>query len=60
MRYDPHTHKHKIEFSKNNSSCWIWLRNEQHNLQLATRMVWAHVKGYAWWPALVMEANAEA
>jgi len=60
VRYDPHTHKHKIEFSKNNSSCWIWLRNEQHNLQLATRMVWAHVKGYAWWPALVMEANAEA
>jgi len=63
VRYDPHTHKHKIEFlSKNNNktSCWIWLRNEQHNLQLATRIVWAHVKGYAWWPATVMEANTEA
>jgi Bromodomain/PWWP domain len=65
VRYDPHTHKHKIvvERSANNSSVnrpfWIWLRNEQHNLQLATRMVWAHVKGYAWWPALVMESNSE-
>ena len=39
------------------TTCWIWIRNQQHNLQLATRMVWAHVKGYAWWPALVMETN---
>ena len=75
VRYDPHTHKHKIVFDDeqddddddddddsddDSNSCWIWLRNEQHNLQLATRMVWAHVKGYAWWPALVMEANVEA
>ena len=37
---------------------WIWLRNEEHTLQLATRLVWAHVKGYAWWPALVMEDNS--
>jgi PWWP domain/Bromodomain len=89
VRYDPHTHKHKIEFvepqqhdgdsdddnvGQTHSTgsrprsvkkavkrhCWIWLRNEQHNLQLATRMVWAHVKGYAWWPALVMESNSES
>jgi hypothetical protein len=63
--YDPHTHKHKIRFDsdgddagkkdKQAQTAWIWLRNTQHNLQLATRLVWAHVKGYAWWPALVME-----
>lgn len=63
VRYDPHTHKHKIEFEPTDEGSgrtyiWIWLRNEQHNLQLATRMVWAHVKGYAWWPALVMESNS--
>jgi hypothetical protein len=41
------------------SSSWIWLRNEEHNLHIATRLVWAHVKGYAWWPALVREANTD-
>jgi hypothetical protein len=44
--------------TKQKKYTWIWLRNEQHDLQLATRMVWAHVKGYAWWPALVMESNS--
>jgi hypothetical protein len=102
VRYDPHTHKHKIELlpesnmsnlasstaaaaaasetTTSNSSTyshggggllsseksdrngskkhvWLWLRNKQHNLHLATRIVWAHVKGYAWWPALVMESS---
>ena len=68
VRYDPYTHKHKIQWAattttttnfskKGTCSNWIWLRNDQHNLLLATRMVWAHVKGYAWWPALVMESN---
>jgi hypothetical protein len=101
VRYDPHTHKHKIELlpesnmtdsnlaaaaaaetaSSNSSTStgksnrsvsssihasgasagtkkhvWLWLRNEQHSLHLATRIVWAHVKGYAWWPAFVMES----
>jgi hypothetical protein len=71
VRYDPYTRKHKIKFEKplpkgvgiggggnsnSKSSCWIWIRNTQHNLQLATRIVWAHVKGYAWWPALVVES----
>jgi hypothetical protein len=70
VRYDPYTRKHKIQFDgklppthkgtgsngNSSSSCWIWLRNVQHNLQLATRIVWAHVKGYAWWPALVVES----
>lgn len=59
VRYDPYTHKHKVELtnSKKNSSAWIWLRNEEHNLQIATRIVWAKVKGYAWWPALIFESN---
>ena len=80
VRYDPYTHKHKIELKTSDGdsalpttptkrgpgrkpkkkskdqSTWIWLRNDEHNLQVATRVVWAHVKGYAWWPALVMEA----
>ena len=46
--------------TKRKKYTWIWLRNEQHNLQLATQMVWAHVKGYAWWPALVMESNSKS
>lgn len=76
IRYDPHTHKHKIQYCHRSQSflgaddettdkgrmkyAWIWLRNEKHQLQIATRMVWAHVKGYAWWPALVMESNQDA
>jgi PWWP domain len=40
-----------------NSTTWIWLRNEQHNLHVATRLVWAYVRGFAWWPAVVMECN---
>ena len=77
IRYDPYTHKHKVQYGtrtdhtfsdddnesdreKRNKYAWIWLRNEQHNLQLATQMVWAHVKGYAWWPAMVMESNSKS
>jgi PWWP domain/Bromodomain len=58
VRYDPCTHKHKVQLVPGGKSFWIWLRNEQHELQVATRIVWALVKGYAWWPALVMEANS--
>jgi hypothetical protein len=54
-RYDPYTHKHKVVFSSNGRSTWIWLRNLQHNVQLATRLVWALIKGYAFWPAMVVE-----
>jgi Bromodomain/PWWP domain/PHD-finger len=50
----------KSSVVKRKQCAWIWLRNEQHALQLATRMVWAHVKGYAWWPALVMESNSSS
>jgi len=50
--------KTKKQAAKTPSS-WVWLRNEEHNLHIATRLVWAHVKGYAWWPALVREANTE-
>ena len=56
VRYDPYTHKHKLVL-KSKKEAWIWIRNDQHNLHIATRMVWAHVKGYAWWPALVMESS---
>lgn len=55
--YDPYSHKHKIEL-ETGESIWIWIRNEQHNLRLATRLVWARVKGYPWWPAMVMESNS--
>lgn len=58
-RYDPYTHKHKLELKGHKKPAWIWIRNDQHNLHIATRMVWAHVKGYAWWPALVMESTRQ-
>ena len=29
----------------------------EDGVQMATRLVWAHVKGYAWWPAMVMESD---
>ena len=29
----------------------------EDGIQIATKMVWAHVKGYAWWPAMVMESD---
>jgi hypothetical protein len=65
LRYDPCTHKHKIQFLDASRSCdrvdadncaWIHLRMED-GVQVATRLVWAHVKGYAWWPAMVMESD---
>jgi len=60
VRYDPFTHKHKVSLSdgKKEGSAWVWIRNDQHNLHVATRMVWARVKGYAWWPGLVYESNS--
>ncbi len=59
VRYDPYSHKHKIRLQHNGRehNVWIWIRNDQHNVHVATRLVWAHVKGYAWWPAMVMETN---
>lgn len=60
IRYDPCSHKHKVQLDAVKKPFWIWLRNEQHNIQVATRLVWALVKGYAWWPALVMEGNSTA
>jgi histone-lysine N-methyltransferase SETD1 len=29
----------------------------EEGVQISTRLVWAHVKGYAWWPAMVMESD---
>lgn len=58
-RYDPHTHKHLLQWDNADGDCWTWLRNVQHNLRVATRIVWAQVKGYAWWPALVTESVVE-
>ena len=59
VRYDPYSHKHKIRMQHNGRThhVWIWIRNDQHNVYMATRMVWAHVKGHAWSPAMVMENN---
>lgn len=65
LRYDPCTHKHKVQFVDEGRSgdkldeencAWVHLRMED-GVQVATRLVWAHVKGYAWWPAMVMEAD---
>eukprot|EP00980_Cylindrotheca_fusiformis_P028446 scaffold22599_cov139-Cylindrotheca_fusiformis.AAC.37 len=66
VRYDPCTHKHKVVFLGNktrpadkvdkDNATWIHLRMED-GVQVATRLVWAHVKGYAWWPAMVMESD---
>jgi hypothetical protein len=65
IRYDPCTHKHKIQFTDearvgdraDTDNCvWLHLRVED-GIQIATRLVWAHVKGYAWWPAMVMESD---
>jgi hypothetical protein len=50
VRYDPCTHKHKVQLVPGGKTLWIWLRNEQHELQVATRIVWALVKGFSWWP----------
>jgi hypothetical protein len=64
-RYDPCTHKHKIQFvddarpgdkTDRDNCVWIHLRMED-GIQTATKLVWAHVKGYAWWPAMIMESD---
>lgn len=65
VRYDPCTHKHKVRFNDQtraednvdaDNCAWFHLRMEE-GVQIATRLVWAHVKGYAWWPAMVMESD---
>lgn len=65
VRYDPCTHKHKVQFQEKTRSidrvdqdncAWIHLRMED-GVQVANRLVWAHVKGYAWWPAMVMSSD---
>lgn len=65
IRYDPCTHKHKVQFQDqprstdrvdSDNCAWIHLRMED-GVQIAKRLVWAHVKGYAWWPAMVMESD---
>lgn len=43
---------------KNKKSTSVWLRLQHSDIQLARRLVWAHVKGYAWWPAMVMELTS--
>ena len=65
INYDPCTHKHKIQYTSeprsvdhvDSKNCaWLYLRMED-GVQIATQLVWAHVKGYAWWPAMVMESD---
>lgn len=36
----------------------FWVRLQHADVQIATRLVWAHVKGYAWWPAMAMELTS--
>jgi len=65
VRYDPCTHKHKVRFTDqprandtvdDDNCAWLYLRMEE-GVQISTRLVWAHVKGYAWWPAMVVESD---
>lgn len=73
VRYDPYSHKHKIVWgtgddvatlSSSSSSSkpppFLWVRLRMEPIQLATQVCWAHVKGYAWWPALLIESNVDA
>ncbi len=54
--WDPITQKHKILFDGTRYQ-WIYLQDSKvTTVQIGTRIVWAHVKGFPWWPALVMEA----
>lgn len=64
MRYDPCSHKHKIQYDKKARRCddvdsenCVWLRLVNEVTQCASRFVWAHVKGFAWWPAQVMDCD---
>ena len=63
LLHDPYTRMHKIQFEGltalevDHEKC-AWLKLEAETVQLATRLVWAHVKGFAWWPAMVMEGDA--
>ena len=43
---------------KHQKSKFTWLRLPHTDAQVATRLVWAHVKGYAWWPAMEMELSS--
>eukprot|EP00538_Stauroneis_constricta_P006064 CAMPEP_0119546822 /NCGR_PEP_ID=MMETSP1352-20130426/1064_1 /TAXON_ID=265584 /ORGANISM="Stauroneis constricta, Strain CCMP1120" /LENGTH=2084 /DNA_ID=CAMNT_0007591549 /DNA_START=81 /DNA_END=6335 /DNA_ORIENTATION=- len=65
MRYDPCTHRHKIQFHgecrstdrvDEDNCAWVHLRTED-GVQIATKLVWAHVRGYAWWPAMTMDSD---
>jgi hypothetical protein len=66
VMWDPITQKHKVQYNHNkshhqrtttNHHQWIYLADSKvTTVQIATRIVWAHVKGFPWWPAQVMEA----
>jgi len=63
LLYDTHTRMHKVQFEGPvaldvDSQRCAWLRLEAETMQFATRLVWAHVKGFPWWPAMVMEGDA--
>lgn len=72
-KYCPYSHKHKIVFDNDDDDFEEtqmlkkrkqrqlgkeWMRIRHTDLHVATRLVWAHVKGYAWWPAMVMELSS--
>ncbi|KAI2513385.1 SET domain-containing protein [Fragilaria crotonensis] len=60
--YDSYTNKHKVQMNDKfpglDETQTIWLRLIHETVQYAVRLVWAHVKGFAWWPAMVMDGDA--
>mmetsp|Transcript_13759 Transcript_13759/g.19266 ORF Transcript_13759/g.19266 Transcript_13759/m.19266 type:complete len:289 (-) Transcript_13759:29-895(-) len=59
LRYDPRSNKHKIQYYNNADKeveC-VWLRLPEESTQCGSRFVWALVKGFAWWPAMVLECD---
>jgi hypothetical protein len=65
LRYDPVSHKHKIDFTSEKHKKNIihgqdrpqrheWVDLKDFYVYISGRFVWALVKGYAWWPAQVL------
>ena len=56
LRYDPGSNRHKIRYDDRDQEIrWLRLKNEV--VQCGSRLVWALVKGFAWWPAQVLDCD---
>ena len=56
LRYDPVSHKYKIDFAKKknhaqNKPMEEWIDLKDFSTYMSGRLVWALLKGHAWWPA---------